>query len=174
MDFAKKIIKDGALKPAKDTGNIGQGEGIYEPSMQSFIFFNTTHNLFEKRIFDKVLFYFKSDFLINKSFYTAKMHSGNPAGLNKDKKKYPKNTKQYERVLKNLYTQSIKRLPGGKYFFVSQQVAIKNKLSGTNFKKNIVGIQFNNMQPSKTLLNYIKKEYPNVLVDIRFVDLKDI
>jgi len=162
----KGILKDGYLKSSYLLSKEGLlnkiGEGIHPKN--KYVYFSCTNKLFDKRIIGKITLYFKSDLLRMKEFYISTFHTTSPNILENTtyskwiryKKKY-KNTNKYDNVLKKLYKHSIKILPYGKSFQVFQQIAVKNRIN----MKELVAIKFNK-KPSDSLLNYIKKYYPEI------------
>ena len=76
-------------------------------------------------------------------------------------KKYNKHYTKYNTVLKKLYNQSINRLPNRYAFQIFQQIALRNKVS----LKELVGIEFNS-DVNDQIINYIRKYYPNVQINI--------
>ena len=95
------------------------------------------------------------------------------------KRKYSRYYKNYNDVLKDLYLNSINKLPNGSGFSAFNQVALKNYV---NIKKYVVGIQITiSKSISKTELNnvnhiikYAKKAYPNIKIKIRHYEDLDI
>jgi hypothetical protein len=174
LEYLESILNDGELKSAAKTGNISEGDGIYEPHKQHFVFFSTTPNLFDPNVFARVTLYFTLPHR-KRTMYIANLHSGNPAALSEwrskggisYKRKIPANVSDVERqkTLMNLYKYSVSQLKG-KAFFVFQQVAIKNNFS----LKNLVAISFNTpdnyIKRVHKLIEKIKTKYPNVQIKI--------
>ncbi len=115
--------------------------------------------------------YFNSKLLFDKSFYVSNLHSSTPNILSEwqtlytdetkikmYKRKYNKNYSKYNLVLKKLYKHSINTYE--KYFQVFQQIAIRNKIN----LKELVSIEINRKYVSKNIINYITKNYPNVII----------
>jgi len=157
MVSLKKILKDGYLKSSyllsKEGFKNKVGEGIHPKN--KYVYFSCSNRLFDKRIIGKITLFFKSDLLKSKKFYISTFHTASP-NLEKLIK-----TDKYNNILKGLYKQSIKRLLNGKSYQVFQQIAIKNKL---NLKK-LIAIKFNK-KPSNSLLNYINKNYPEIIIKV--------
>ena len=78
--------------------------------------------------------------------------------LNNYKSKYKRNYKNYDKILFDLYKNSISILENGHGFQIYQQVAINNKVN----LNDLVGIQFTYREPEKSLIKFINKNYPNV------------
>jgi hypothetical protein len=177
LNSLKSILKDQFLKSSallikegyKEIQ--GEGSGLYDENI--FVFLSTCEELFDPRISAQVVLYFDSNLLANKTFYISTAHSTDPEELGEwvstennrfeYKRKYPKNYKLYNSVLKKLYTHSINVLPKGESFQVFQQVAIKNKIP----LDNLVGIEIKiNLSDSKKekITKYINKHYPNVTI----------
>lgn len=179
LKYLKSIINNGELKSASKTGNINEGEGIYKPYQQHFVFFSTTPNLFDSNVLARVTLYFTLP-RRKRTMYIANLHSGHPVGLGEwkhakeisYKRKIPANVSEAERQKKlmNLYKNSVSKLKG-RAFFAFQQVAIKNNFS----LKNLVAISFNitgrfatdhYLKQMHKLIAKIKTEYPKVQIKI--------
>lgn len=170
IDNLDSILTDGALKSfyllQKEGKNVmlNEGFGIYETN--KFVYFSCIDEMFSRKMFSTgVVLYFSTKFLYNTTFYVSTMHSGNPNYLYEGdqdyKRKYSKNYKLYNLVLRKLYNHSISI--NSKAFYIFQQVAIKNKVS----LNNLVGIEFKkglNIQP---YIEYIKENYPNVKIMVK-------
>lgn len=171
MSNLKNIIKDGYLKaPIEKNAILNEGEFIYK--VNKYIYFSTTEKLFDKRVVSDISLYFSSELIYNKIFYVSTVHTSTPNILTEwnyiegskiyknYKRKYPKNYKDYNKVLKDLYNFSISAFL--KFFQAYNQVAVKNKI---NIKNNLIGIKFNK-KPTLELLFFIKKYYPNIKIKI--------
>ena len=174
IESLKSIIKDGYLKSNKITGNINQGDGIYDGTNR-FVYFSTTEKLFDPTIkHQQIILYFKSDFLYDRTFYTSSGHTPIPDKINEWKngriklfrRKYNRYEKDYNIILKNLYDYSIKR--SKKIFFIRQQIALLNKIK---LKDNLIGIVFLSHLVDDTIIEYIKTNIPDVKIKI---DLRKI
>jgi hypothetical protein len=167
----KLILEDGNLKSSKLTNNTkgGQGFGIYDTN--PFVYFSTTDILFDNRVCSMITLYFDSKLLYNRNFYISTVHSDNPTDLAEwksdlknleYKRKYKKNYKYYDKILLNLYKNSTDKLPKGKSFQIFQQIAINNKVN----LNDLVAIQFNFQEPTKSILKFINRNYPNIQIYI--------
>jgi hypothetical protein len=78
------------------------------------------------------------------------------------KKKYNKYYIKDNSVLKKLYKYSISVLPSGYSFQVFQQIAVRNKVN----LNNLVAIEFKKDFVTNSIINYINKYYPNVIINI--------
>jgi hypothetical protein len=67
----------------------------------------------------------------------------------------------YDKVLLDLYENSISKLPKGKAFRVFQQIAINNKVN----LNNLIGIHFTE-EPTQSILKFINKHYPHIKIHI--------
>jgi hypothetical protein len=168
----KNILKDGYMKSAslllKEGYPLKSGEGfgnIYNKN--KFIYFSCTDKLFDN-IHGSVIIYFNSDLLYKIPFYVSTVQTPSPDDLSEwidganrkgYKRKYNRYYKKYNNVLKKLYHRSKKVLPKGKAYQFFQQIAISNKI---NLNK-LIAIKFN-IKPSLRLLNYINKNYPNLII----------
>jgi hypothetical protein len=74
------------------------------------------------------------------------------------KRKYNRNYLRYNLILKNLYKHSINT--NKDYFHAFQQIAIRNKIN----LKELVAIEIKKQYVSKNIINYITKNYPNVII----------
>ena len=165
------IITDGYLRSSSQTGNINEGEGIYEPHQQKFVFFSTTPYLFDEYVYYPVTLYFKIQ--KNRTLYIANHHSADPAHLSEsdDKKHYSRKISAHEplirkqRILMGLYKESVRILPNSA-FFALHQVAIKDKYD----LRNLVAISFGIFSPRDTayddIIKVIKLKYPHVKIKI--------
>ena len=169
----KNILKDGYLKSAslllKEGYPLNYGEGygnIYNKN--KFIYFSCTDKLFDKT-HGSVIIYFNSDLLYKIPFYVSTVQTPSPDNLSEwidganrkgYKRKYNRYYKKYNNVLKKLYRNSKKVLSKGVAFQVFQQIAISNKIN----LAELTAIKFN-IKPSVRLLNYINKNYPNVIIN---------
>ena len=163
-EFIFKILKSKELKSNKLTGNINQGDGIYDSN--SFIYFATTPLFLDVRTSVPVTLYFDSDILYNRNFYIANMHTSTPDETYRANKHgyykthYGRYTKNINSILQKLYNNSMNHKDKKKYFYIFQQIAIKNKVS----LKYLTGIDFGCYTPSDTLLKFISKNYPDIEV----------
>jgi hypothetical protein len=168
--LSEKYIKSYSILKKEKKKNIhGEGYGLYNEN--DFIYFSSIDKIFSRKIYSRVILYFNSKLLYNRTFYVSTGHSPVPDELgeweinyeNKIKKmykrKYAKNYKYYNNVIKKLYKHSISILNDGDGFQIFQQIALKNKIN----LDDLVAIQFQE-EPSKSILNYINKNYPNVIV----------
>ena len=175
----KSILKDGylksysLLKKYKKTPTNGEGIGLYTEN--NFVYFSCVDKLFNKKIHSSITMYFNSKLLFNKSFYVANLHSPTPNQINEwwinndngkkikmYKRKYNRYYTNYDKVLKKLYDYSISVLPRGYSFQVFQQVAVRNKVN----LKELVAIEFKKNIVSDSIINYITKYYPNVIINM--------
>jgi hypothetical protein len=119
-----KILKDGYLKSNKMTGNINEGDGVYDRA-SPYIYFSVIKKLSELEFFEGLVI--DISFLYHNNFWVS---TGNIVNPNKKLfisddgkrycKKYRKNYSKYKSVLEKLYNDGeIKYL---------NQVAIKGKL----------------------------------------------
>jgi len=168
----KSILKDGYLKsyslldkPPKNS----EGSGLYTEN--KFVYFSVTDKLLDKKIHSMITMYFNSKLLFNKSFYVATLHSSTPNKLcewkvdkNKMyKRKYNKYYTRYNTILKKLYDYSISVL-NGYSFQIFQQVAVRNKVN----LDELVAIEINDKSlVTNKLIDYITKNYPNVMIKIK-------
>jgi hypothetical protein len=178
----KSILKDGYIKSYnilknqnqnKNTKIKGQGEGIYIKN--DFVYFICTENLFDKNLFGHVRLFFNSSLIKNKTFYVSTMHSPDPDYLIESvitkpdgtiykeyKRKYEKNYRLYNNVLKKLYQNSMSKLKNGSAFSAFQQIALKNKIN----LNELVGIYFNSdIESNQKLIKYIKKYYSKIIIN---------
>lgn len=180
LKYLKSILDDGELKPASKTGKINEGEGVYKPHEQHFVFFSTTPNLFDPKIKSMVTLYFTLP-LKKRTMYIANLHAADPTKLEEwkfdDGERYTRkilasesNTVRQKKLM-NLYKNSVSKLKDGDWFFIFQQVAIKNNFS----LKTLVAISFsisskfatnNDIKRVHTLIKKIKTKYPNVQIKI--------
>lgn len=157
----KQILLDKKLKSPYLTGIINEGEGIYKPNEQKFVYFSVIDKLDSKyKIYSDVTLYFDYKLLNNRTFYIGKEHNFQPDIYHKKYEKYYKYTKK---ILNNLFNFSIKVLSKGKAFQVFQQVSIKNQCN----LNNLVKIKFQKKKPSKLILEIINKNYPNVILEYK-------
>ena len=173
LKYAKSILKDEVLKSNKMTGNINEGEGVYDTN--AYVYFSTTSILFDKNTMGGIIIYLSSELLFNRTFYVLTLHSNFPNYLMEHKngkyiqykRKYPRYYENYNKILKDLYTLSIATIPNGVAFQAFNQVAIKNKI---NIKKYIKGIQFNILKSRQKeyipIIKYVKSKYPNIKIKI--------
>jgi hypothetical protein len=170
--LSDKYIKSYSMLKKEGIKKIhGEGEGLYDEN--HFIYFSTIDKIFSRKINSRVILYFNSKLLYNRTFYVSTGHSHVPDELgeweiydestNKKikqyKRKYAKNYKYYNNVIKKLYKHSISVLKDANGFQVFQQIALKNKIN----LDELVAIEFQE-KPSKSILKYIDKYYPNVIV----------
>ena len=116
-----------------------------------------------------ITLYFDSELLYNRTFYISTIHSADPINALGEwkngntlqyKRKYKKNYLHYDKVLLDLYKNSITNLPKGKGFQLWQQIAINNKVN----LNNLVGIHFNKDEPTQSILKFINKNYPHIKI----------
>jgi hypothetical protein len=163
LEYLKLILKEGELKSSKLTGNINEGDGIYDSN--KYVYFHTTDKIFDKGVIGQITLYFTSDFLYNRSYLISTYISSSPN--NGYKRKINRYSKNYNKILLDLYNHSL--LPkvfldkSKKHiFFQFHQIAILNKV---NITKSLIGIHFF-IRPSEGIIKYIKKYYPNVEIKI--------
>jgi hypothetical protein len=172
IDNLDSILTDGALKSydllKKEKKNItlNYGFGLYETN--NFVYFSCIDKMFSRKIYSSdVVLYFDTKFLYNTSFYVSTMFSEIPDNLYEEeqayRRKYNKNYKLYNLVLRKLYNQSISVKSRAKIFQILQQVAIRNKVS----LDNLVGIEFKKNLDIKPYVEYIKEYYPDVKIIIK-------
>lgn len=171
LEYLKLILKDGELKSSKITGNINDGDGIYESN--KYVYFQTTNKLFDRNVIGQIILYIKSDFLYNRSFLISTVQSGKPDNLgewdndNDYKRKINRYSNDYNKILLDLYNHSISRkcvLQKSKcIFFQFHQIAILNRV---NINKLLIGINFINIKPSESIIKYIKKYYPDIQIKL--------
>jgi hypothetical protein len=146
-----------------------EGNGIYDTN--NFVFFSCIDKLFSRKIHSRVTLFFNSQLLFNKSFYVSTVHSSSPHDLGEwvtsdhkmYKRKYNRYYKNYNKVLQKLFDQSISYIKNGDAFQIFQQIAVLNKV---NLKK-LVAIEFNIIsKPNSTLINYLNKNYPKIIIKI--------
>ena len=156
-----KIIKDEKLKAGYLTGNINEGDGIYLPEDQKFVFFSSIDNLNSKlEISSSITLFFDYKLLYNKAYYVSTCHSAYP-----DELSTWNNGKDYKKtkdVLTKLFKNSISKLPKGRAFQVFQQIAIKKQCN----LNNLVQITFNK-KPSDKVIKIIKNKYPDVIIKFK-------
>jgi hypothetical protein len=164
-----KIIKDEKLKAGYLTGNINEGDGIYLPEDQKFVFFSCIDKLNSKLdISNSITLFFDYKLLYNRTYYVSTCHSAYPDELStwnngKDyKKKYKQYYKKTKDVLTKLFKNAISKLPKGKAFQVFQQIAIKKQCN----LNNLVQIIFNK-KPSDKVIKIIKDKYPDVIIKFK-------
>jgi hypothetical protein len=144
------------------------------------VYFTTTDKLFDKKYIGYILIYINSDILYNRAFYVSTHHSAYPDKLYEEKiinntkqykRKYNRYTKNYNEILKKLYNYST-NISNGKAYNAFQQITIKNKINIANY---IIGIyiseykSINNTETDK-LINYIEKNYSNILIKRVYYD----
>jgi hypothetical protein len=144
------------------------GNGLY--TKNNFVYFSCVDKLFDSNILSRsVILYFKSELLYNKTFYVANLHSTSPedlgewtsSGVKMYKRKYNRYYTKYNYILKKLYKYSM-TVNNGRAFEAFQQIAILNKCD----LKNLVAIEFKNINASTKLINYINKYYSNIEIKI--------
>ena len=89
-----KIIKDEKLKAGYLTGNINEGDGIYLPEDQKFVFFSAIDKLNSKLdISGSITLFFDYKLLYNRAYYISTCHSAYPDELStwNNEKDYKKN-----------------------------------------------------------------------------------
>ena len=174
IKYLKHILLDGELKSSASTGNLNEGYGIYDHHEQKFVYFSTVDTLDNENVIGEVTLYFNSQLLYNRTYYVGTYHSSSPNILDEDRKseyklKIPRYYKKTDTVLKKLYKQSVKSHKTA--FQIFQQVAIKNKCD----LKYLECIQFHMFSLetpiNKTILQTIKKYYPNVRVTYKKINI---
>jgi hypothetical protein len=174
LEYLKSILNDGELKSASKSRNLHEGEGVYKPYQQHFVFFSTTPNLFDPEIATTVTLYFNLP-QRKRTMYIANVHAANPTKLAewrtlkgmKYLRKIPANVSDVERQkqLMDLYKNSINSPLKGKFFYAFHQVAIKNNFS----LKNLAAISFYTSDKHVyKLIEKIKTEYPNIQIKLQF------
>ena len=163
----KSILKDGCIKSyskliKEGKRPEGQGSGIYKEN--PFVYFSCSDTLFDKKATNySATLYFNSKLLYHRQFYVSTMHSCDPEILFEEetnyKRKYDKEYRNYNSVLKKLHKQSIAQTESGIGFQIFNQIAIHNKVN----LDELVGIEFK-IDPPKSLLTYINKYYPDVKI----------
>tara|TARA_A100001015_G_C14951126_1_gene696811 strand:+ start:533 stop:1066 length:534 start_codon:yes stop_codon:yes gene_type:complete len=168
LDSLNQILIEKKLKASYLTGKTNQGEGIYQSKDQKFVFFSVIDNLESKyKIYGDVILYFDFKLLWNRKYYLSTVHSASPDDLdtwNKGtdyKKKYNQYYKSTNKVLTKLFENAVSKLPKGKNFQAFQQVAILKQCNLKYLKK----IKFLESKPTNKILNLIKNEYPNIILD---------
>lgn len=145
----KNIIKDNELKAPYLTGLINQGNGVYNPSNQKYIFFSCIDNLERDFSNYEVILYFDIKLLYNRTFYINNFrHNPTPE---KGNTKYPQYYKKTDKILKKVFNKSLKA--SEKDFYVFHQISIKNKIN----LKYLKAIKFKNK--SYNLVNKLKDKY---------------
>jgi hypothetical protein len=164
----KNILKDNKLKAAYLSGNINEGYGVYEANQQQFIFFSVIDLLKSKyKMYGNIILYFDYKILWNKTYYVSTVHSDSPDSLGtwnkgKDyKKKYKQYYKNTKYILTKLFKNSVSKLPKGTTFQAFQQVAIKKQCGLQYLRK----IKFLRSKPTNKIINFLKKNYPNVIIE---------
>ncbi len=126
--------------------------------------FQQLKNLFDKKILNNgPILYLTTDFLYNRKYYIASLHSQYPNRLAENKKKIDQYNNKYNKILLNLYNISISKLKNGNAFQAFNQVALLNKV---NITKILVGIEFKGIIPNEKILKYITKNYPDIKIKI--------
>ena len=105
------ILKDCELKSNYLTGEINQGECVYEKNKNKFIYFGIEKKLFLDTTYTRIKLYFNIDLLSNRNFYISSVQSPVPdyeakwtTSEGKEiKKKYPKNSKNISKILDKFY-----------------------------------------------------------------------
>jgi hypothetical protein len=172
----KNILKDGylksysLLKKEDPTAMTNEGDGMYTEN--NFVFFSCVDKLFNYEINRRIILYFNSKLLFNRTFYVAHHNTPKPDRLEDGKqlyqRKYNRYYEKYNDVLKKLFNYSI-NLQGVTSFFpdaflAHQQIALSNKVN----LKELVGIEFRDKNDATSeVVQYIKKYYPNVEIKIR-------
>jgi len=168
LSYLLDILKDGKLKAAYFTGNLDQGESLYEPEKQKHVFFNciSKEDFNKYKIDYEVCLYFDSSLLYNRVFFTSDSNIRFPEEKNENVKKHDRytNKKTIDKILKKLYDYSLGIVKDHKYkngFVAFQQIAIRNEC---NLNK-LVAIKFRKKpNESSKIIKYIKKNYPNVIL----------
>ncbi len=174
----KSILKSGylmsysSLKKINKTPKNNYGKGLYTDN--DYVYFCCVDKLFDKTIGGRIIMYFNSKLLYNKSFYASTIWSPYPDKLNEwkvknddgtntkeYKRKYDKNYTKYNTVLKKLYDQSVSKHK--KAFYVFQQIAVKNKVN----IKELVAIEFIRKDDNDKIIKYITKYYPDIIIKVR-------
>ena len=72
------ILKDCELKSNYLTGEINQGECVYEKNKNKFIYFGIEKKLFLDTTYTRIKLYFNIDLLSNRNFYISSVQSPVP------------------------------------------------------------------------------------------------
>ena len=132
-----KIIKDEKLKAGYLTGNINEGDGIYLPENQKFVFFSSIDKLNSKLdISSSITLFFDYKLLYNRSYYVSTYHNAYPNELLTENNgdDYSKKYKQYYKKTKDVLTKLFKNsiLRHREAFQIFQQIAIKKQCNLNN------------------------------------------
>jgi len=162
-----KIIKDEKLKAGYLTGNINEGDGIYLPEDQKFVFFTCIDKLNSKLdISSSITLFFDYKLLYNRTYYVSTCHSAYPDELStwNNGKDYKKKYKQYYKKTKDVLTKLFKNsiLRHREAFQIFQQIAIKKQCN----LNNLVQITFYK-KPSDKVIKIIKNKYPDVIIKFK-------
>lgn len=162
-----KIIKDEKLKAGYLTGNINEGDGIYLPEDQKFVFFSCIDKLNSKLdINSSITLFFDYKLLYNRTYYVSTCHSAYPDELStwNNGKDYKKKYKQYYKKTKDVLTKLFKNaiLRHREAFQIFQQIAIKKQCN----LNNLVQITFNKKLSDK-VIKIIKNKYPDVIIKFK-------
>lgn len=164
FEYLIDILKDGELKSNKLTGNINEGDGIYDNN--EFVYFFACPDIYENYIAGLITLFIKPNELYNRKFYISTHHTSNPDYLydygDYYTKMYPKNYDKYNYVLNKIYNKSRNIFPEKLTFFEAfQQIAVKNRFPITT--DSLVAIRINNTfgKLDNNILKILKKKYPN-------------
>ena len=127
------ILQDCELKSNYLTGEINQGEGVYEKN-NKYVYFSLERELFANTNYSRIKLYFDTNLLSNRNFYISSVQSANPDNEGvwgtlegtEIKKKYPRNTENIPEILEKFYYYH-------NYIFLFGQVEIKNKVNIQNY-----------------------------------------
>jgi len=168
IEFIFDILNSNQLKSSSKTGNLNQGDGIYAKS--KFVFLSLLNRF--KPIIGEITLYFNTNAIIDKDFYIANSHSGNPDKLfsNKDYyKKYIKTDKTHAyklKVLEKLYKDSyIHKDKDKQYYWINNQVAVDYPIDLDyleTIQLNQTDLTRRHKDKYLKLVKYIKKNLPNV------------
>ncbi len=150
--FINQILHDGYLYSSSLTGNISEGEAIYHPRHNKFVYFLVTDKIDNENIIGRLVMFFDTKLLENRTYYVDNQHTSHPT------KKYPQYYPNTKKVLTKLHNDSV--LEHSKYFQVCQQIAVMNKAS----LKHLVAIKFKTKPPSPSILKILKSKYPHVKI----------
>lgn len=172
-----EILKDNELKSNFITGNTEEGQSIYK-SPNHFVYFTVSRELFNafdvyelfnknKTSYNNIILYFSPKLLEQKKFYLSTVFSPKPDDLGTWRE--PDGTKQQKQSKPRGITEAAIKKVLDKFYYYNNyvyyhgQVAIKEK---TNVKPYLVGIEFRNCIPSKTVTRLLQEKYPEVEVKI--------
>jgi hypothetical protein len=152
LNYIEKILEENQLKSNNLTGNINQGENIYNTN--KYIFLGTTKNLFDNNILGDVVIYLKSKLLYNRTYYIDDKHASSVI----HGKKINRYNKNYNNILEKLYDKSMK-VNNGIAFQVFQQIALLNKIE---IKNNLIAIELK--KNNEKLKKILKEKLPNIII----------